>query len=208
MGERVGPQGRYRALNSAHSYSERDVVGCYGWAWRGLAWAPDRKAAGSIPARRTSIRNGLAAIRMRTFCARRFPSGYPQRRGGDPPSGHGSPAARAFHGRAFGARSIDSRVLTCNTPSRSNRRRWGDHVCNRRLGCGLPLALAAQRPSACRFRTYRTAQSYRADHDLSSIRRRAIVDRDGRLFEKFDAAKSPVRVRTEWTSLDDAQHSG
>src|SRR6266851_4979567 len=56
MGERVGPQGRYRALNSAHAYSERDVVGCYGWAWRGLAWAPDLKAAGSIPARRTSTR--------------------------------------------------------------------------------------------------------------------------------------------------------
>src|SRR5216683_5362331 len=208
MGERVGPQGRYRALNSAHSYSERDVVGCYGWAWRGLAWAPDRKAAGSIPARRTSIRNGLAAIRMRTFCARRFPSGYPQRRGGDPSPGHGSPAARPLHGWAFGARSTDSRVLTCTSPFNSNRRPRRDHVCGRRLGGGLSLALAAQRQSACGFWTYRRAQPHRADNDISNVRPRAIIDRDGRLFEKFDAAKSPVLVLTEWTSLDDAQHSG
>ncbi len=69
----------------------------------------------------------------------RGPSGCPQRRGGDPSSGHGSTAACPFNGWAFGARPTDSRVLICNAPFRSNRRHRGDHVAIGALAVAYPL---------------------------------------------------------------------
>lgn len=47
---------------------------------------------------------------MRIFCLRLFRSGYSQRLGGDPSSGHGGTPARPFHGCAFGAGSTHSGV--------------------------------------------------------------------------------------------------